>query len=106
MRSFTARETGAEHVGDDPDYTDGRGGDTLDYWIPMSAFGDKEPAAVRATLHYQATPPFYLQDRFCNGEGADRDRLYHLASLLDTAGTPIEDWKFRMVSTGLVQLTP
>ena len=60
------------------------------------------PAAVRATLYYQATPPFFLQDRFCNGKGSNRDRLYHIAGLLDLDGTPLEGWKFRLVTTGPV----
>ena len=89
-------------MGDDPDYVSG-GGDTLAYRIPLADLG-APPSAVRATLHYQATPPFFLQDRFCTGKGANRDRLYHLTSLLDTKGTPIENWTFRMVSTGAVPL--
>jgi hypothetical protein len=97
-----ADETGAEFVDGDKDYETG-GGDTLSYRIPVSELAGTA-ASVRATLHYQATPPFYLQDRFCTGEGANRDRLYHLTSLLDTKGTPIEDWKFTMVSTGAVPI--
>ena len=98
-----AHEVGASNVGDDPDYVTG-GGDTLDYRIPVGDLPD-DVAAIRATLHYQATPPFYLQDRFCTGKGANRDRLYHLSSLLNTADTPIEDWKFRMVTTGAVAIS-
>lgn len=99
-----ADEIGATGVGDDPDYVSG-GGDSVTYAVPVSDLASA-PAAVRATLYYQATPPFFLQDRFCNGKGANRDRLFHLSGLLDTDGTPIEDWKFRMVSTGRVALTP
>ena len=97
-----AHEVGASNVGDDPDYVTG-GGDTLDYRISVGDLPD-DVASIRATLHYQATPPFYLQDRFCTGKGANRDRLYHLSSLLDTSDTPIEDWKFRMVTTGAVAI--
>ncbi|MDJ0627422.1 MAG: hypothetical protein QNJ44_04100 [Rhodobacter sp.] len=97
-----AMETGAFGVGDDPDYVTG-GGDTVVYRIPLSDMVPGQfPASVRATLHYQATPPFFLQDRFCTATGANRDRLFHISSLLDTKGTPIEDWKFKMVSTGVV----
>jgi hypothetical protein len=99
-----ATETGATGVGDDPDYRAG-GGDTVTYRVPLRQL-DGTPAAVRATLHYQATPPFYLQDRFCNGEGANRDRLYHIASLLDLDGTRLADWKFRLVSSGAVPIRP
>lgn len=93
-------EIGAQGVGDDPDYVAG-GGDTLAYRIPLADM-DGDPVSVRATLHYQATPPFFLQDRFCTGSGPNRDRLYHLTSLLDTKNTPIENWAFRMSSTGVV----
>ncbi len=99
-----ARETGAEAVGDDPDYVTG-GGDTLKYRVPLADL-PQAPAAVRATLHYQATPPFFLQDRFCTGTGANRDRLFYLSSLLDVSDTPIEDWTFRLVTTGKVAVGP
>ena len=98
-----AHESGASDVGDDPDYVTG-GGDTLSYRIPLADIPGG-PASIRASLHYQATPPFYLQDRFCTGEGANRDRLFYLSSLLNTKDTPIADWKFRMVSTGQVPIT-
>ena len=84
----------------DADFLEG-GGDTVTYAIPLADLPEAA-GSVRATLHYQATPPFFLQDRFCNGAGANRDRLYHIAGLLKTKDTPIEDWKFQMVSTGRV----
>lgn len=99
-----ARESGAHDLEDDPDYFNGgNGGDTITYRIPLSDM-DFAPKSVRATLHYQATPPFYLQDRFCTGSGSNRDRLYHLSSLLDTADTPIENWSFELVSTQRVPI--
>ncbi len=97
-----AIETGSEGVGSDPDYVTG-GGDTIRYRIALTEL-PQTPYSVRATLHYQATPPFFLQDRFCNGEGANRDRLFHIARLLETEGTAIEDWKFELVSTGEVPI--
>lgn len=69
------------------------------------AFSPGIITAVRATLLYQATPPFFLQDRFCNGNGANRDRLFHIASQLQTKDTPIEYWKFKLVSTGKVAVS-
>jgi len=99
-----AKETGAHGAAaQDEDFLKG-GGDTLTYAIPLADMADA-PGTVRATLHYQATPPFFLQDRFCTGAGANRDRLYHISGLLETQGTPIEDWKFKMVSTGEVGIT-
>jgi len=93
-----AQETGAHHVGGDPHYEKG-GGDALDYVIPLADIPG-QPAAVQATLHYQATPPFYLQDRFCTAEGPDRDRLYFLAGHLNLEGTEAAGWRFQVVSSG------
>ena len=49
------------------------------------------PLAVRAALYYQATPPFFLQDRFCTARGADTQRLYFLAGHLNLDGTQAAD---------------
>ena len=46
----------------------------------------RQPAAVQATLYYQATPPFYLQDRFCTSSSKDTKRLYYVAGKLNLAG--------------------
>jgi hypothetical protein len=66
---------------------------------------DGTPERVRAWLNYQATPPFYLQDRFCTAEGRDRDRLFYLAGHLDLDGTPAADWSLMVgdVVTGDVR---
>ena len=64
------------------------------------------PAAVQATLYYQAIPPFYLQDRFCTAQGQDTQRLYFLAGHLNLTGTQAESWKLQVVSTGSVALSP
>jgi hypothetical protein len=60
------------------------------------------PATVQATLHYQATPPFFLQDRFCTSRSQDTQQLYFLAGHLNLEGTQAEDWKLAVVSTGKV----
>ena len=86
-----ATETGASYVGDDPHYKNG-GGDALTYEIPVADIPG-EPVAVKATLHSQAIPPFYLQDRFCTAKGSDTDRLYFLAGHLNLAGTEAENWR-------------
>ncbi len=96
------REVGASGVGDDPDYVAG-GGDTLRYEVPLAGLAGR-PASVRATLHYQSIPPFYLQDRFCTARGDDTERLYFLAGHLNLQGTAAEDWKLEVVSTGPVAL--
>jgi hypothetical protein len=94
-----AEESGPTAVGDDPDYVNG-GGDTFVYRVPLSELSG-EPATVEATLYYQATPPYYLQDRFCTSNGADTDRLYYLAGKLDVSG-PTKDWKLRVGTSGPV----
>ena len=95
-----AEESGAAGVGDDPDYRTG-GGDSLVYSVPLSEIAGKA-AAVQATIYYQATPPSYLQDRFCTSRSDDTKRLFYLAGKLSLAGTPAQDWKLRVVTTGPV----
>jgi hypothetical protein len=87
-------------TGDDPDYRDG-GRDAVIYRVPLADIPGK-PATVEATLYYQATPPYYLQDRFCTSKSDDTKRLYYLASRLDLDGTPAADWKLRLVTSGPV----
>jgi hypothetical protein len=89
-----AVEAGAHGVGADPDYAAG-GGDAFRYVVDRRELGSP-PVAVRATVYYQAIPPFYLQDRFCTGRGADTERLYFLAGNLDLDGTPAEGWKLKL----------
>jgi hypothetical protein len=98
-----AEDVGPTAVGDDPDYRTG-GSDALVYEVDLSEV-EGRPAAVQATLYYQATPPFYLQDRFCTSNSDDTQRLYFLASHLNLTGTAAEDWKLEVVSTGPVPLT-
>lgn len=94
-----AEESGPTGVGNDPDYVRG-GGDSLVYRVPLSELSGT-PASVQATLNYQATPPFYLQDRFCTADGPDTKRLYYMAGKLDVAGDT-QDWKLRVVTSGRV----
>ena len=95
-----ARDTDPVGVGKDPDYRSG-GSDSLRYRIPIQGLGG-QPAQVAAVLYYQATPPSYLQDRFCTAKGPDRDRLAYLAAGLKLDGTPAADWKLLMVGSGAV----
>lgn len=101
-RSELADESGPAQVGDDPDYRNG-GGDTVRYQIDLAQI-DGAPAAVQATLYYQATPPFYLQDRFCTSKSTDTKRLYFMTGRLNLNGSRAEDWKLRTVSTGRVAI--
>jgi hypothetical protein len=99
-----AEDSGSTAVGDDPDYRTG-GGDSLTYAVPRAAMAGT-PASVRARLYYQATPPFFLQDRFCSAEGPDTDRLHWLTGHLDLEGTPAEDWKLLIANSGAVAIKP
>jgi hypothetical protein len=55
---------------------------------------------VKATMYYQAIPPFYLQQRFkLAPDGEATKRLYYMASRLKTTKeTAIADWKLRLVA--------
>jgi hypothetical protein len=91
-----AEEAGADAVGDDPDYRTG-GGDTLLYRIPTMELAGKA-ASVEATLYYQATPPYYLQDRICTSGSDDTKRLAFLAANLDLTKSPAESWKLKVAA--------
>jgi hypothetical protein len=87
----------------DRDYWNSQGADRLTYRIPLSRV--RGGRAVRATLYYQAIPPYYLAQRFgirCSspfaGECDETRRLAFLASRLRTVGTPIESWKLRLAT--------
>jgi hypothetical protein len=98
-----AEETDPVGVGDDPDYVSG-GGDSLVYHLPLSALGTGKAAAVRATLYYQATPPFFMQDRLCTAQGADAARLRYISGNINLDNTPGADWKLRVVTSGPVNV--
>ena len=99
-----AEDAGSTAVGDDPDYRDGAGGsDALVYAVPIADIKGV-PASVRARLYYQATPPSYLQDRFCTAKGEDRDRLYFLSGHLNLSGTAAEGWKLMVGDSGVMSI--
>ena len=101
-----AIDVGGTAVEDDPDYIEG-GSDTLSYSIPLADLPKgARPASIEADLYYQATPPSYLQDRFCTAKGPDTDRLYFLTGHLNLAGTQAEGWKLKVVGSGTVAVQP
>ncbi len=109
MAEKLAKEGGSWGVGSDPDYTsvDNKpygGGDTFTYAIPLSDIAGA-PAKVSASIYYQATPPFYLQDRFCTAKGDDRDRLYYLAGKLNLDKIA-DGWKLPIASAVLAVPAP
>lgn len=74
----------------DPEFRDGSGADRIVYRIPRSRV--RAGVTVRASLWYQALPPYYLEQRF-RTRGDDTRRLKFLSSRLRVDGTPIDDWK-------------
>jgi hypothetical protein len=82
------RPRGAE-VEADPDYAADTltGSDVTAYTVelPPDARG---PLSLRATVYYQAIPPYYLAHRFASAaagpRSADGERLYYMVAHLDT----------------------
>ena len=95
-----AEEVEPVGVADDADYRTS-GGDSLHYRVPLAELKGSA-SAVQATLYYQATPPYYLQDRFCTSGGEDTRRLYYVAGKLQLDGTSAENWKLRVATSGPV----
>jgi cytochrome P460 len=95
-------ETHPISIGDDPAYKDGSGTNIVRYEIPLSAFTARN-VTVTATLYYQSIPPYFLNDRFTQAPNSPAtQRLYYLTSNLQTKGTPIEDWKFKIATASEV----
>lgn len=87
----------------DADYWNSKGADRIVYRIPLSRV--RGATQVRATLFYQAIPPYYLAQRFgipCAspfaGECDETRRLAFLTSRLRTQGTPIDNWKLLLAT--------
>jgi hypothetical protein len=99
-------ETHPVSIGGDPAYADGSGTNVVRYEIPLSAFSSRN-ITLTATLYYQSTPPYFLNDRFTQApNGPATQRLYYLTSNLQTKGTPIEDWKFKIATATEVATLP
>jgi hypothetical protein len=87
----------------DPAYQDGSGTSVVRYEIPLSQLNaNVSRLAVKATLYYQSIPPYYLMQRFEQAPQAPgTQRLFYLTSRLNTAGTPIENWKLLLASSAV-----
>ena len=84
----------------DPRYTDGSGSDELTYRVALPADVDRSRLRVKATLYYQAIPPYFLQSLFETAPaGIATQRLHYICSNIDLRGTLIEDWKLAVTST-------
>ncbi|HEX7313867.1 MAG TPA: cytochrome P460 family protein [Pyrinomonadaceae bacterium] len=91
--------THAEGVWDDPRYHDGSGTNLVRYELLLPDGIDPKNLKVSATLYYQSIPPHYLHDRFTQAPDSPATRrLYYLTSNLRTQGTPMENWKVRVVT--------
>jgi hypothetical protein len=91
------------HVSGDPDYMDQGadfpGMDNLQYVATLPDGVQTSNLSVRVSMYYQATPPYYLYQRFSAApNGVGTQRLYYLTSHLNLKGTPIENWKLPLVS--------
>jgi hypothetical protein len=83
----------------DPRYADGSGSDEVAYRIDLPGDAAPDRLEVRATLYYQAIPPYFLQALFESARpGPATRRLHHLCSHVNLEGTPVEHWKLRIGS--------
>lgn len=102
--------TDPDGVDGDPDFetSPSTGADNLTYDVALADLGGAVPAKVQATVYSQAFMPAWFYERFSlaneakkNGYGTPAtDRLYYIASHLNLKGTPMEDWKFQVATTG------
>ena len=84
---------------EDPRYQDGSGSDEVTYRVALPAGVDARRLQVKATLYYQAIPPYFLQSLFETApDGPATRRLHYICSNMDLEGTPIEGWKLPVTS--------
>lgn len=83
----------------DADYINGSAAPGIDRIIYRIPINDHTRAAVsvRVALNYQSIPPYYLNQRFTVGQGAETKRLAYLVSHLTVEHTPVENWKLVLV---------
>lgn len=80
-------------------YVDGSGSDEVIYRIELPAGVDPKRVTVKATLYYQAIPPYFLKNLFETApQGAATQRLHYICSNIDLGKTAIKDWKLRVTS--------
>ncbi|GAA5510948.1 hypothetical protein [Novipirellula caenicola] len=78
----------------DSDFTDGNGHDIVHYQIALPANVDRDEIRVRASLYYQALPPYYLRNLFkTSPDGGATQLLHQMTSRLQFKNSPIQDWK-------------
>lgn len=95
-RPYGAAELDCDYRYQDRCASPSNGTDSITYRVPAARAAGA--ASVRATLCYQAIPPYYLAQRFTDAKGDDTQRLYAFASHLKLEGTPVEGWKLELAS--------
>jgi len=95
------KATHPEAVGDDVHYHDGSGTSVVTYEVPLQG-RDPRSLTLKAAIYHQSIPPYYLKMRFDQApDYPATKRLYYLASNLKTSGTPMENWKVKIVSSSV-----
>ena len=95
--SFLKATQPGKLAAEDPLYLNGSGTDSIQYKVSLPAGVDADNLTVRATLYYQALPPYFLNNLFVTApEGEATRRLHYMLSRMDLKGTAIEDWKLRI----------
>ncbi|MCO7225393.1 hypothetical protein [Pleionea sp. CnH1-48] len=88
------------------DSLDFKGQDSLLYKVSLPQNVNSKKLSVKATVYSQSIPPYWLKQRFeLAPDGLATQRLYYLTSHLDLSGTPMENWKLKLVSK-TAALTP
>lgn len=86
----------------DPDYDPVpgfQGVDHVRYIATLPPEVDSTDLTVQVSIYYQAFQPYWMKQRFeLSGDSPDTQRLYYLASHLNTKGTIIESWKLPLVT--------
>jgi hypothetical protein len=81
----------------DSDFTAGR--DETLYRIALPPEMRNKELTIKATLYYQALPPYYMRNLFATAPlGKATKRLHAMASRLDLSQSPIRDWKLEIAS--------
>lgn len=83
-----------DQAAQDPLYQNGSGSDSIQYRAQLPDDTDPASLTVRATLYYQAMPPYFLKNLFDNApEGEATKRLHYMLSNINLKGTAVENWK-------------
>jgi hypothetical protein len=71
----------------------------LHYEVALDSLSG-HPASVEAALHYQATSPYYLQDRACTSDSQDTKRLLFTTANLGNEASAASVRKLKIATSG------